>query len=487
MRAVIFATGYSSELLPLVCYRPAPLFRIVDKPILEHIIETIVSQGVTKIDLVISHLPKMLEEQIGDGQRWGVIIQYYLAKEGSHPLQAIQPSLMMRQEDYVIVGNGTELPEFSLAEAERIFLDNRKSTLILDFNKNWTGWGLISREYLLHLRTDTPLENFLQPIHTISHQFLRKRHLLSVQNLQALAKSNHKLISQIQPTFLFPSNSRMVEKGVWLSRGVTIHPNAKITPPVFIGEACQINAYAQIGPNSVIENNCLIDESSIVQHSLICQRSYVGQGLEVKNSIVDRNTIVNLSLGAYLSMQEEFILSELHAPSLTNYLLKSLGQYFAGLLIILFSPLFLYLFCTRTLEKIPVVLLPASHENFKRQTFALYFFKRKDEEIKWDFPKSFLASLPMLFNVVRGELHVTGVAPRSVEEVEQMPDDWRSLYLRSKVGLITLAMVEQGAQPDQDELYAAEAYYTACMSFGYDVKLFIRWLLKKLGVNKKKS
>jgi hypothetical protein len=55
-----------------------------------------------------------------------------------------------------------------------------------------------------------------------------------------------------------------------------------------------------------------------------------------------------------------------------------------------------------------------------------------------------------------------------------MPGDWKTIYLGSKAGLITEASVMFGKSPSEDELYTAEAYYSATESIGHDLKLL--WL-----------
>ncbi len=95
-----------------------------------------------------------------------------------------------------------------------------------------------------------------------------------------------------------------------------------MTPPVLIGEFCQIKSGAHIGPNAIIENHCIIDHNSLIENSLVCQNSYVGESLEVQNCIVDRNSLINLSHGTDLDIQEKFLLSEIYPPSLFSALQK---------------------------------------------------------------------------------------------------------------------------------------------------------------------
>jgi hypothetical protein len=92
-----------------------------------------------------------------------------------------------------------------------------------------------------------------------------------------------------------------------------------------------------------------------------------------------------------------------------------------------------------------------------------------------------LGFLPGLVNVVLGDLHLIGVPPRSRESIAGLDPDWKSLYLRTrKAGLVTEAAIHYATAPDEDEAYAADAFYGASSSWKYDVKLLLRYLGRTL-------
>src|SRR5262249_48936019 len=80
---------------------------------------------------------------------------------------------------------------------------------------------------------------------------------------------------------------------------------------------------------------------------------------------------------------------------------------------------------------------------------------------------------PALVTVAAGQLNFVGVPPRSPEEIDALPRDWRALYLRAKAGIITEAMILYGDSPTEDERYAAEAYYTAQEGWRLDFRLLL--------------
>jgi lipopolysaccharide/colanic/teichoic acid biosynthesis glycosyltransferase len=92
-----------------------------------------------------------------------------------------------------------------------------------------------------------------------------------------------------------------------------------------------------------------------------------------------------------------------------------------------------------------------------------------------------------LISVLKGDLFLMGLKPRSREEVKSLASDWKSLYLSSKSGLITEAFVMFGRTPLEDELYTAEAYYSATESIRHDLKLLRLYLTRLLTSNERSA
>ena len=60
MRAVILAGGLGTRLRPYTTIIPKPLVPIGDRPVLEHIIRSLIRCGVDRIDLCVSHLGQLI-------------------------------------------------------------------------------------------------------------------------------------------------------------------------------------------------------------------------------------------------------------------------------------------------------------------------------------------------------------------------------------------------------------------------------------------
>lgn len=73
---VIKAGGFGKRLAPLTDKIPKPLLPVDGKPLLERIIESLVSQGLTRIFLSVNYRAEMIRAHCGDGSKWNAQISY---------------------------------------------------------------------------------------------------------------------------------------------------------------------------------------------------------------------------------------------------------------------------------------------------------------------------------------------------------------------------------------------------------------------------
>jgi len=471
MRAVLIATGYQELMKPLLNQRPTPLLRIADKPILFHIIEFLAHHDIRKIDLVLHYYPELIEEKIGDGSRWGVEIAYHLTRTESHPYSLLRTISHNWEDDLVLIGQADCLPNI---DSKFLDLQKEQKPKILQYSSGrWTGWALAPASSFADISQETTTENFVSQFPNF--QLVPTLSYLSTQSLEDLKETNETFLKLNKTQSLFPSTASMAQPGIWISRAVSMHPSVTITPPIFIGENCQIHQGAHLGPNTVIEKECIVDRHSKISNSVICHHSYVGECLELDNSIVDRNLLLNLSLNTQVHVQDDFILGELKLPSLTDTFVKFIGRLLAIILLVYLSPLYLFLRMKYKLLREKKVLIPTNEHCISWKTFQLLSFDIRKEQ--WGYS---IRSLPQIINIIKGEMRWIGLEPRSSEEIEALSPDWQKLYLKGKTGFITFVQVIHGDHPSQDDLYTSESYYVVEMGWIIDIKIFLKWVRQKL-------
>ncbi|MDR0819596.1 MAG: NTP transferase domain-containing protein [Oscillospiraceae bacterium] len=81
MKAIILAGGEGSRLQPVSIGIPKPMTRILDKPIVEHTLNLLKRCGITEICMTLRYLPKVITDYFGEGEQWGVNLDYRVEDE----------------------------------------------------------------------------------------------------------------------------------------------------------------------------------------------------------------------------------------------------------------------------------------------------------------------------------------------------------------------------------------------------------------------
>lgn len=113
MMAVILAGGKGTRLKPFTMTIPKPLLPLGDMPILEIVIRQLAHAGVSRIVLTLGHMAPFFTTILGDGNRWGIKLEYVFEDE---PLGTAAPiRRILSLEDDFIVMNGDLLTTLDYA------------------------------------------------------------------------------------------------------------------------------------------------------------------------------------------------------------------------------------------------------------------------------------------------------------------------------------------------------------------------------------
>lgn len=115
MKAVVLAAGKGRRLWPLTENRPKPMIPVLNRPILEHIIEALETAGVTEVILVVGSNRERVQNYFQDGQGFVVEISYVVQEQQLGTGHALLQAEAVLGESFLVV-NGDRIIESSVIE-----------------------------------------------------------------------------------------------------------------------------------------------------------------------------------------------------------------------------------------------------------------------------------------------------------------------------------------------------------------------------------
>ena len=118
--AVLLVGGKGTRLQPILSSAPKPLARVGDTAFLELLVRQLRSQGFRRLVMCTGHLASQIEEEFGNGHKWGVTIDY---SEESLPLGTAGAvkfaQRYLAQDSDFLVMNGDSFMEIDFREFMR--------------------------------------------------------------------------------------------------------------------------------------------------------------------------------------------------------------------------------------------------------------------------------------------------------------------------------------------------------------------------------
>jgi NDP-sugar pyrophosphorylase family protein len=319
MKAMILAAGFGTRLRPLTNKVPKPMVPIMNRPILEHTIHLLRSNGISDITVNLHHLPEMIQEYFGDGKDFGVQLHWSHEPEILGTAGGIKKAQQFLEGDSFLVINSDVIVDIDLNE-------------VIAFHK--TQGSALTRV----VREGASPEQ-CDPIEVDDND--RIVHMVGASSMNMPDDTTRVLFTGIQvmepeifdripenkfygtTTDVFPG---MLEdelpmfvywhRGYWKDIGtiqcyLDVHKDlldgrmagglplensnpagGYITQPVLIGKNCKIADTANIGPYAVLGDNCTVDDHAVIEHSICWEGVTLGMNSHVKQSVLGNGVVI---------------------------------------------------------------------------------------------------------------------------------------------------------------------------------------------------
>ncbi len=154
MRAMILAAGRGERLRPLTDATPKPLLKVEGQPLIVHHLHSLVKAGISEVVINLWHLGEQIKATLGDGQRYGLNIQYSIEQNLQNTGGGIVQALPLLGPDPFIVLSADILTDFALGSlsssptglAHLVMVDNPDYHPAGDFSLQHGKVGLTSEQ-----------------------------------------------------------------------------------------------------------------------------------------------------------------------------------------------------------------------------------------------------------------------------------------------------------------------------------------------------
>lgn len=317
MQTVILAGGVGNRIHPLSLTKPKPMFKILGKPLLHHVVDTLKEAKLKDFIIVVGYHAEQIKRYFGDGSQFGIDIQYTHQDKPLGMAHAIQTTKGVIKDDFLVV-NGDDIFDVTLINKKIQSFENGNVDLLLSCKPTKETWKFavikMSNDGLVEKIVEKPplgqepsnlgvIGAYILPPKIFEYYdkvpLSDMQHELSIQkfidegNVVRAVDYSGTFSSYKYPWDLFTINQHLMDKlltkpiieddtniserselqgNVWVARGARVLENVTIRGPCYIGE------------NSLIGNNALI-----WNYSSIGANSVVGFSTEIKNSLIGEN------------------------------------------------------------------------------------------------------------------------------------------------------------------------------------------------------
>jgi UDP-N-acetylglucosamine diphosphorylase/glucosamine-1-phosphate N-acetyltransferase len=316
------------------------MFKILGKPLIEHVIETLKEAGLKDFIIVIGHNGEQIKEYLADGSKLGVNIHYKVQKEALGMANALETAKSLVEDNFFVV-NADDIFESSLIKEMGKQFKKNGADIVLSCKPVEETWkfGIIRVEndkvtdfvekpprgqepsnlavVGVYIMTKQ-IFDYYKKIPVSDHQyedaiqkFIQDKNAVSAVSYDGffagykypwdLFAINEYLMDthikkQIIEDDVEISEMAQVEEKVWIRQGTRILEGAYIRGPCYIGSNNLIGNNSLVRNYSSIGNNCVVGFSTEIKHSLIGDKcwfhtSYIGDSIISDNCLFGAGTI----------------------------------------------------------------------------------------------------------------------------------------------------------------------------------------------------
>ena len=330
MQAVILAGGEGKRLRPLTHSRPKVLIPLANRPIIGHVIQSLIRAGIRDIIVVVGYRREQVIRYLNE---LNTGIQIVVQEKPLGTAHALACAKDLITGDFLVLPGDNYIDEDSV----RSIMNAKPDAMLIKEHTDPSNFGVVTihqgrithivekpasadrltvscgiyhfREEMIHnIRYKTLTEEVMARIENKTHI-----HAIEATNWQdaiypwGLITLNTTLLTGIQPKKEgIISSHAIIEGPVFIGTGSRIGPFAHIIGPVVLGDYTDIGSHCSIGPECSVGTRTVIEPYTSLTTSLIMNDCHIGSHSQLSCAVIGEgctlldNTIVSPRSGTLI-------------------------------------------------------------------------------------------------------------------------------------------------------------------------------------------
>lgn len=330
MKAVLMAGGSGTRLRPLTCDLPKPMVPIVNKPIIEHIVNLLKRHGFEDIFVTLYYLPQAIQAHLKDGKDLGVNITYALEEEKPLGTAGCVKNIEQHLDETFLIISGDALTDFDLSKVIAFHKEKgSKATIVMTRVENPLEFGVVITDeegrVQRFLEKPSSSEVFSDTINTgiyviepelldllpanqesdfskdLFPEILRRGLPMygyimesgywgDVGSLSTYREAHYDVLAgKIEVEMPYAEK----EEGIWIGEGCEIEPSVQIQKPAVIGHNCYIGKNVRITSGTVLGDNVIVGQNATLDRAIVWNGVNVERSATLRGCTLGKNVIVH--------------------------------------------------------------------------------------------------------------------------------------------------------------------------------------------------
>ncbi|MDY6821018.1 MAG: sugar phosphate nucleotidyltransferase [Deferribacterota bacterium] len=314
MQGVIMAGGFGTRMQPLTSTLPKPMLPVLNKPIMEHVIELLCKANITELVVLLYFKPEVIKSYFGNGNKYNVKINYVLPDDDYGTAGAVKKAAKYLKDTFIVI-SGDIITDFDLSKIINFHHQRKsKATITLTSVEDPLQFGIVitdkSDKIVKFLEKPGWGEVFSDTINTgiyifepeILELIPENKNYDFSKNLFPLMQTNKMDIYGYKAVGYWkdignPNAYREVHMDVFNKK---LHLNLeycgeKVEYPkgiLYKGKKAVLNKDVRIEGMVVIGENTIIKQGTYLRNTIIGSNCIIEEGCEISNSIIWSEVVI---------------------------------------------------------------------------------------------------------------------------------------------------------------------------------------------------